>query len=144
MEVDASADEIYRLLADWDGICAWAPKALIQSCRLEGDVRHLITGRGRNVAEQLELADPITRELSFSIVGPAPGGIEDYFASVLVEDLGGDRARISWVGRMTLPEGADAARVTAGFEASYRTLIESAAIAARGEKPDARASTDPA
>ncbi len=134
MEVDGAADDIYRLLADWDGICDWAPKSLIQSCRLEGDVRHLVTGDGRNVAEQLEMMDPITKELCFSIVGPAPGGIEDYFASVLVEPLDGARSRVSWVGRMTVPEGADADRFAAGFQASYRTLIESVAKAARDGK----------
>jgi len=142
LDVEAEAGALWRVLADWGGICDWAPPELIATCRVDGDVRHLTTGQGRAVAERLEYADPVAGEVVFSIVGPAPGRIGNYRATVHVERLDEARSRVSWTGRMDVPEGADPARIVAGFEASYRMLIESAAKAARGERPDGPASTD--
>jgi hypothetical protein len=127
-EFEAPASRVWELLLDWPAIVDWMPDGWIRSLRLEGQgvgaIRHLITGKGVELAERLDGADASSGVLELSLVDPLPWGLLSYRARGSLEDLGAGRCRLKWQGTLEMPErGRDLDSVRRLLQASYAKMF---------------------
>lgn len=113
--LDAPADAVWHLLADFGAIEHWWPKdgpAPIESVTIDGSgvgmVRH-IQNRGMStpVSERLDLLDPGTRTLVLSIIGSRPRGITAYVAEGRISDVAPGKCRIDYRALVTTDPGLE-------------------------------------
>jgi len=117
-DFSASADAVWKKLADFGGLSGWMPG--VESCETEGEgvgaVRKVAMGPVQ-VAERLEAFDEAARSFSYSIVaGPMP--VQNYLATVTVREAGGG-CRVDWTARFDLPEGLTEEQIAPGLEGAY-------------------------
>jgi carbon monoxide dehydrogenase subunit G len=131
-EIEAPAQAVWELLADFGGIAEWWPGGL-EKVENEGDgvgMVRTIHMFGLVLREKLEALDPDERAIELSIDGPAPAGITGYRARGRVVELAPGRCRLEWRGRCRVPgEGdAEAARMflETGYAAMFQGLAEHA------------------
>lgn len=114
--IDASAERVWALLADFPHIRAWWPTdgaILIERVECEGDgigmLRHVFNvGVKGCVSERLDLLDPESRTLMLSIVGDRPAGITAYVATARVVELVPGRCRVDYRANVTTEPGREA------------------------------------
>lgn len=92
------ADRLWALVSDFGGLAEIMEG--IDECRVEGQgvgaTRH-IPGKGGTVVESLDVLDPQTRTLVYSIVeGPMP--FANYSASMVVTEAGSEASVLTWTG----------------------------------------------
>jgi hypothetical protein len=123
-EYRASADSVWKELADFGGIGEWAPG--MESCKLEGSgvgaVRVLGMPGGAVIKERLEALDDAARSLSYSIIeGPMP--VENYLATIKVSEQGSG-SRVDWGASFEVPEGVPADAIGAGVSGAYSGMLD--------------------
>ena len=126
-ELNASADDAWKVLADFGGMQRWAPG--IEDARNEGEgvgmVRILTMPGGAVMHERLESFDEAARTLSYSIVeGPMP--LENYLATIQVTETAGG-CRVDWGASFDAPEGIPADAIGKGVEGAYSGMLEALA-----------------
>jgi hypothetical protein len=122
-EFQASADTVWKEVADFGGIGEWAPG--VESCKLEGEgvgsVRVLGMAGGVVMKERLETLDAAARCLSYAIIeGPMP--VENYLATIKVVPVG-DGSRVDWGASFDAPEGVPADAVAKGVGGAYSGML---------------------
>lgn len=94
--VNATAAALWDLASDFGGIQRWSPG--IASCTVDGSgvgtVRTLSLN-GLTIRERLEQFDAAARRYSYSIL-EAPLPLQNYLATVQIDDAPGGGARIVW------------------------------------------------
>ena len=123
-EFKASADAVWKVLADFGGLGDWAPG--LEGCELEGEgvgaVRTLRMKGGVVMKERLESLDPAARVFSYSITdGPMP--VQNYLATVRVTEAG-DTCRVDWGARFDPPEGVPGEAIGKGVSAAYSGMLK--------------------
>ena len=123
-DYQASADTVWKELADFGGIGEWAPG--MESCKLEGSgvgaVRVLGMPGGVVIKERLESLDESARCLTYSITeGPMP--VENYLATVKVSEQGSG-SRVDWGASFDAPEGIPADAIGAGVSGAYSGMLD--------------------
>jgi carbon monoxide dehydrogenase subunit G len=83
IDIDASADQVWKVAGDFGGIGAWMPG--IESCRVEGDDR-IIAMMGMTITERLVAKDDTGRSLTYTIADGAP--VESHQATITVIPTG--------------------------------------------------------
>jgi carbon monoxide dehydrogenase subunit G len=84
IDIDRSADEVWKVVGDFGGLAGWMPG--IEKCTVTDDVRTVETG-GMEIGEQLVARDDAQRTISYSIVsGPAP--VDTHQATITVTPSG--------------------------------------------------------
>ena len=83
IDIDASADQVWKVAGDFGGIGAWMPG--IESCRVEGDDR-IIAMMGMTITERLVARDDTGRSLTYTIADGAP--VESHQATITVIPTG--------------------------------------------------------
>ena len=153
-EVPVRASDYWDLLLDWPAILEWMreegrPVPLV---RVELEQGHEV-GRlpcTRNcyfdtaalppgvevpecVPETLLHVDEKARFLYYNMEGEGPFGLRNYLAMTEVDELDGERSRVTCRGRFDLPEDAPAAMVKGFIESVYDSIIHdiAAAVGAR-------------
>lgn len=138
-EVDASADEIWAVLRDWGGVMKWVatgPDAPIEltGCEIrEGDSIDVLpctricyfapeTGFPP-FPETLLHADPEARRIYYNVEGQVAGGMRNYNATTIVDEVGPNRARITCQSTFDIPPDADPAPVVAFLEGVYNKSV---------------------
>ncbi len=101
IDIDAPADEVWKVAGDFGGIAAWMPG--IESCRVEGDDR-IIGLMGMSVTEHLVARDDTTRSLTYAIADGAP--VESHEAVITVVPTGAT-SHVTWDVAATPDEMAD-------------------------------------
>ena len=137
--LDAPADAVWRLLADFGAIKRWWPddgSAPIETVEVAGDgvgmIRHIQNrGAPSAVSERLDLLDPATRTIVLSIVGTRPMGITAYVAEGRVSDAGPGRCRIDYRALVTTDPGRE--------EQVRKALLKTWSLMFRGLETCARA-----
>lgn len=132
-EIDAPADRVWSLIADFGAIGDWWPPGLITKVENVGEgvgmVRHIHTVIGIVLQEKLESIDDEERCLELTIVGDLPAGMSDYQARGKLHDLGPDRCRVEWTGTYKVP-GPEAEKAARGFiEGAYEAMFQGLADA---------------
>lgn len=139
-EVNASADAIWAILRDWPAVMKWAakgpdaPAPLTDTTLKEGSrvdvlpctrVCHFAHDSGfpPTFEETLIHADPEARRIYYNVEGVAAGGMRNYMATTIVEDLGANRARITCESRFDVPEDADPDLVKDFLEKVYTMSV---------------------
>ena len=96
-EIPVSAARAWELLADFGDI-SWAPG--MDNVEVEGQgvgmVRRIHLPDAQPVEEKLEVLDPQTRTIVYSIPAGIPMPVTNYRATARVVDLGGNKCRIDW------------------------------------------------
>jgi hypothetical protein len=127
-EFDAPASAVWALLMDWAAIVDWMPDSYVQSLRMEGQgagaIRHLVTGKGVQLAERLDKADEPSGVLELSLVSPLPWGLLSYRARGKLESIAGERSTLTWQGKLEMPEpGPESDSVTRLLRKSYAKMF---------------------
>jgi carbon monoxide dehydrogenase subunit G len=125
-EMAAPAAQVWELLSDFGGIDRWLPGAAKPAVEGEGvgAVRIVKLG-GAEIHERLESLDPEARRFQYSIV-KAPMPVQNYLATISVEELDAGRSRVHWVttfDAVGVPEEA----IAKGIEGAYRNALDGAA-----------------
>ena len=123
-EFSSSVANVWKELADYGGIGAWAPG--IVSCKLEGtgvgSVRHVEMPGGAVMEERLESLDDATTTLTYSIIG-GPLPVKNYLATVKVS-ANGDGSRVDWGATFDPPEGIPAEAIESGVSGAYTGMLD--------------------
>jgi mxaD protein len=90
IDIDASADDVWAVIGDFGGIGSWMPG--IESCRVEGDDRILVT-MGMEITERLVSKDDAARVLTYSITNGAP--VETHQGVITVTPTGAT-SQVTW------------------------------------------------
>jgi hypothetical protein len=127
-EFDAPASAVWALLMDWAAIVDWMPNGYVQSLRMEGQgpgaIRHLVTGKGVQLAERLEKADESSGVLELSLLDPLPWGLLSYRARGKIERISNDKCRLAWQGTLEMPEpGPESDSVVRLLRKSYAKMF---------------------
>jgi len=109
--IEAPADSVWALLADFPEIQAWWPAdggIRIERVVCEGEgigmIRHVYNAGVRSpVSERLDFLDPESRILMLSIVGNRPGGITAYVATARIVELDAGRCQVDYANVTTEP-----------------------------------------
>ena len=98
--VDAPAEAVWKLLADYGGLLEYAHPGFVIGCEADGNevgaIRVVTMADGAQVRERLERFENDARRLSYSIVGESKFPVKDYLATVKVTALGDDRCQVDW------------------------------------------------
>ena len=131
-EFNAPAAAVWNVLIDWPAIIDWMPDGFIRELRMDrlcpdrgpGAIRHLVTGQGVSLSERLDRADEAAGVLELSLVEPLPWGLLSYRARGKLDDLPGNRCRLTWSSTLEMPQpGIEADRVVALLEKSYAKMF---------------------
>ena len=101
IDIDASADQVWKVAGDFGGIGAWMPG--IESCRVEGDDR-IIAVMGMTITERLVAKDDTGRSLTYTIADGAP--VESHQATITVIPTG-ETAHVTYDVEATPDEMSD-------------------------------------
>ena len=135
--IDAPAESIWALLADFGNVTAWWPtetKLKIERVECEGEgvgmVRHIHhVGLPGCISERLDFLDPATMTLMLSIVGDRPGGMTAYVATGTIVALDPQRCRMDYCANVTTGPGKEK-RVDKMLRATWTTMFEGLGSAA--------------
>lgn len=123
LEFDSSVETVWKELADYGGIAAWAPGVV--SCKLEGSgvgaVRHVEMPGDAIMEERLESLDDATTTLTYAIIG-GPLPVNNYLATVKVSPSGSG-SRVDWGATFDAPDGIPAEAIASGVEGAYRGML---------------------
>ena len=124
-EASASADAIWKVLADFAGFLDWAGEG---SIRTEGTgvgmVRHLDMPGTGEMAERLDQLDHASKTIGYSLVYGTPAGMAEYRAVVTVQPTGTESCSLDWRGEYTAAAGHDDEEVDANLRAAYEGMTQ--------------------
>jgi hypothetical protein len=125
----APAERVWALLLDWPAIIDWMPDGYVQGVRMEGSgvgaVRHILTGKGVQLAERLDQADEAKGVLELSLVGELPWNLLSYHARGTLERQSRNSSRLHWKGTAELSEtDAETGYVAKLLGTSYRKMFQ--------------------
>ena len=121
------SDAAWQVLADFGNFLAWAT-AGVGSAKLEGEgvgmIRHLdIPGLGL-VSERLDMLDPASRSLTYTLVSENVAGMARYSATVQVISDGKEQCRLRWRGEFEPLPGTDSDEVRNSLAGFYSTMSQ--------------------
>ncbi len=124
-QVNASADKVWKLFRDFNGLPAFI--AAIKKSTMEGEgigaLRTLnLEGGGPPIVERLETFDDQAKTLSYSIV-TSPLPLSNYVATVEVIDTGPSKCEVRWYSTFE-PSGAPEAEAVKVVEGVYSAGFE--------------------
>jgi mxaD protein len=90
IEINRKPDEVWAVIGDFGGLGTWMPG--IDSCRVEGDDRHLAM-MGMEITEHLVRRDDDARQIVYAITAGAP--VERHEATITVHPSG-ETSRVTW------------------------------------------------
>jgi mxaD protein len=114
IDIDGSADAVWKVAGDFGGVAGWMPG--MDSCRVEGD-RRILETMGMTITEQLINKDDAARTLTYGIVDGVP--IESHEATITVTSVG-DGSHVTWVVDAAPDEMADL--MTGVYQSALDTL----------------------
>ena len=122
-QFDASAEEMWRRIGDFQGLAAWHPGIAGCTPQEAGEVRELALPGGDMVVERR--VAQTERSYTYRILDPGPLPVSDYEATIAVRDGEGGGSVVDW--RATfMPAGAseaDAVEVIRGiFDSGLEAL----------------------
>lgn len=139
VDLDVPGAAFWDIIADWGALMDWIPKldenplVPITDCRLlpghsasrlPCTRRVFLKGEGAEqpyLDEMLVGIDHEARRLYYGFGGVGPGGVRNYHATTFVDELGGDRCRVTCASQFDLPP--DAGDMTSFIESFYETGI---------------------
>lgn len=106
--INASADEVWSLVSDFNGLDKFVEA--VADCTTEGTgigaVRTLTLADGGEVIEKLESLDHDQRLLTYSIV-ESPMPIQNYTGTMQVDELEDRRSKFSWSSTFDAADGTE-------------------------------------
>jgi carbon monoxide dehydrogenase subunit G len=122
-KIDATADAVWDVLRNFDGIKRYRPA--LESCELEGSgvgaVRTLVFPDGNVVKERLESHDDADRSFGYAILDGS-GPMKDGRVIVSVRADGGG-CEVSWVANFE-PDGIPEEKLSTMLDGLYRAGIQ--------------------
>jgi hypothetical protein len=132
-DVDVSAVEFWDLVRDWSAVMKWIPEdrsvPVLNVTLKEGNdlnvlpctrVMHLDASKGfpPTIDEILLYADPQSKRLFYTFSG-IPDGLTNYIATTFVDELEGDRARVTCASMFDVPVSLSLAKTVSWLEHVY-------------------------
>lgn len=91
IDIKANPDKVWEVVGDFGGLDAWLPG--VESCRQEGDDRHLEM-MNMKITETLVRKDDSARQIVYGITDGVP--VEHHQATITVSPAG-DGSKVSWL-----------------------------------------------
>jgi mxaD protein len=91
IDIKADPDKVWEVVGDFGGLDAWLPG--VESCRQEGDDRHLEM-MNMKITETLVRKDDSARQIVYGITDGVP--VEHHQATITVSPAG-DGSKVSWL-----------------------------------------------
>ena len=89
-----------------------------------GAVRHLVTGKGVQIAERLEKADQLSGVLELSLIDPLPWGLLSYRARGKLDSVSDCKSRLTWRGMFEMSDqGPESDSVSRLLRKSYAKMF---------------------
>jgi hypothetical protein len=124
-ELEVSADELWRLISDFEHIDRWAN---LKIRNVEGNTigcrRTVEMESGALVTERLIARDENRRIYTYEVVEPNPYPMHAYSSTMSVEALAAQRARLYWTGSYVPVANTDPLRTDKLLLKVYRGGIE--------------------
>ncbi|OON78818.1 SRPBCC family protein [Streptomyces tsukubensis] len=127
------ADEIWEIVADFDGLAAWHP-LITSSDLVAGGVREVRTEGGGRVTEELVDSDPATMTLRYRL-GDHDFPLRDHLARITVEPEQ-EGARVRWSATFVPTEGDGEAMRKAFAEGTFAPGLQALATARTPDAPE--------
>jgi hypothetical protein len=126
-DIQAPADEVWKIVADFGEIERWWPAGLVSKIEIEGSgigmVRSLHTMIGIVLRERLDALYPDEHRIELSIFGDLPVGITAYKAAGTVVARSANACRLDWIGRYQVPHRRAEQPAREFVESSYTTMF---------------------
>ena len=90
IEIERKPDEVWAVVGDFGGLATWLPG--VESCRVEGDDRHLAM-MGLEITEHLIRKDDDARQVVYGITDGVPVGHHEATITVRPD---GDGSAVTW------------------------------------------------
>jgi len=90
IDIKADPDKVWAVISDFGGLDRWLPG--VESCRQEGDDRHLAM-MGMNITEHLMKKDDAGKRLVYGITDGVP--VQHHEATITVAPAG-DGSKVTW------------------------------------------------
>ena len=90
IDIARTPDEVWAIVGDFGGLGEWLPG--IDSCRVEGDDRHLAM-MGMKITEHLVRKDDADRQIVYGIIDGVP--VQKHQATITVRP-DGDSTTVTW------------------------------------------------
>ncbi|TVT89050.1 SRPBCC family protein [Pseudomonas sp. RGB] len=123
IEVPVSADQVWQLIGGFNALPDWLPFIVKSEASDGGRVRHLQTADGGVVVERLQSFDNVARTYSYTIE-QSPFPVSAYLATLQVEALTDESAKVTWSGVFTPAAGTTDAAVEELFAGVYSGGLE--------------------
>lgn len=122
-EVDASADDVWRLIGGFNTLPEWHP--LVQKSELErgGVMRRLSLFGGGSIIERLEHFSNNERQYTYSIID-ANLPVRNYISSIRVRESAAGKALIEWSSEFEVAQGATEVDAVKTIEGIYQSGFE--------------------
>lgn len=119
--IAASPDTVWRVAGDVGAIADWVPA--IESCRMEGDLRHAtFAGGAGDATERIVEHDDAARAYSYEYLsGPLP--LEVYLSRLSVQDHS-EGAEVVWASEFTAASPEAESQLAAAIADIYRSSLE--------------------
>ena len=120
IRIAASPDAVWRVAGDAGAIAEWVPA--LESCRLEGDVRHgTFAGGGGDASERIVEHDDATRSYTYEYL-TGPLALEEYRSRIAVHE-DGLGARVVWTADFTAGSPEEEAQLATAIGGIYRGAL---------------------
>ncbi|MCH2185552.1 SRPBCC family protein [Myxococcota bacterium] len=123
VDVNASADALYGLLADFGSVsCMQGVTQVEVEGQGPGMARSIYAGGPDCVVEVLESLEPSKRRIGYTITQNNPLPVADYHAHCTAIEVEAGRSRLRWSCEFTPAQGVDESSAVAQVEAMYGVL----------------------
>jgi hypothetical protein len=123
IEIPVSADKVWALVGGFNDLPKWLPLIAKSEPSEGGRLRHLTTADGGEIVERLQTFDNVARTYSYTIE-ESPFPVSAYLATLQVEALTDESAKVTWSGVFTPVEGVTDAAVEELFAGVYKGGVE--------------------
>lgn len=128
IRIKAPPEAVWAYAGDFGGIARWftatqASKLVLRTKNEEGAIRELLRGNGTKVREKLVEYDTTNMRMTYTYVD---GQVlaKDYFATMVLKDVGNGETEVVWSGRFKRLDDAPAEQDDAALVALYTGIYK--------------------
>ncbi len=119
-----SADTLWKVLGDFSDL-SWVPAVHHHEFEGEGPgmLRHMYLDETTAIVEKLEVLDEENKTISYSIPVNNPLPVDDYFATMTIDETGADSCRLEWSCTWSAPRDMTEEEAVESVTAFYGSLL---------------------
>jgi carbon monoxide dehydrogenase subunit G len=120
--VPAAVQQVWDTIGKFGALADWHPAVVSSETEDGGKKRRLTLVDGSQILEELVAQDEGSHTYTYTIVQPGPMPVQNYEATIKVEDDGQGNSKVTWSGQFEPTSNPDDARKA--VENVYQTGLE--------------------